>query len=71
MTSPGKRLKAWEETTPAGRRTVSVLFIVVGILIPVFAILDPDYLSRRPIRAVIALVIAPFLLAIGIRRLRR
>jgi len=71
MNSPGKRLKKWEETTPGGRRTVSVLLVIAGILIPVLAILDPGYFSHRPIRAGLALVIAPFALVAGIRRLRR
>ncbi len=71
MNFPGKRLKKWEETTPAGRRTVSVLLVIAGILIPVLAILDPGYFSHRPIRVGLARVIAPFALVAGIRRLRR
>jgi len=71
MNSPAKRLKEWEETTPAGRPTVGILLVIAGILIPIFAIFDPGYFSHRPVRAVFALVIAPFALLAGIRRLRR
>lgn len=63
-------MKEWEETTMSGLLLSGCLLVVAGVGILIWAVVDPDHLLDRP-RSVVALIVAPFAIVIGIRRLRR